>query len=172
MDLIREELLRQEKALELLLLGAEPQTEFQTQESLWQKRQVDGTQSSGPADLDAGEASPAGNWGIRAPREIWHEEITGTTALGQTHAGKTSPPSAGEMLERDAAGYGVTAGVIPAKAAAAGGGQPAPSRRMGRWSPSMFWPGRHPASELRSCPGHSSGTPAGMTAALHPDGEE
>lgn len=104
MDLIREELLRQEKALELLLLGAEPQTEFQTQESLWQKRQVDGTQSSGPADLDAGEASPAGNWVIRAPREIWHEEITGTTALGQTHAGKTSPPSAGEMLERDAAG--------------------------------------------------------------------
>ena len=121
MDLIREELLRQEKALELLLLGAEPQTECQTQESHWQKRQVDGTQSSGPADLDAGEASPAGSWVIRAPREIWHEEIAGTTALGQTHAGKTSPPSAGEMLERDAAGYGVTAGVIPAKAAAAGG---------------------------------------------------
>lgn len=131
MDLIREELLRQEKALELLLLGAEPQTEFQTQESLWQKRQVDGTQSSGPADLDAGEASPEGNWVIRAPREIWREEITGTTALGQTHAGKTSPPSAGEMRERDAAGYGVTAGVIPAKAAAACGRTAGPQPQDG-----------------------------------------
>lgn len=121
MDLIREELLRQEKALELLLLGAGPQPESQTQESLWQKRQADGTQSSETADLDAGEASPAGSWVIRAPREIWHEESSGTVVPRETLAGKTFPPAAGEMLERDATGYGVTAGVIPAKAAAAGG---------------------------------------------------
>ena len=39
--------------------------------------------------------------------------------------------AAGEMRERDAAGYGVTAGVIPAKAAAAGGRTAGPQPQDG-----------------------------------------
>ena len=95
MDLIREELLRQQKALELLLLGTGPQAELASS-----PEEIGGTspaaEESGavPLMMDDGGVSSAGGWASRGNRVSQESRVPWKSWESLTAAGKSAREAA------------------------------------------------------------------------------
>ena len=102
MDLIREELLRQQKALELLLLGTSPQAEpASPPEETRKAYPADMEQRTAPAMPDTGDVSWAGS---RVPRGSWEREAwMAASGIGREAAEHVPGSGSGTAARLDAA---------------------------------------------------------------------
>lgn len=119
MDLIREELLRQKKALELLLLGANAQPESVTPPEKVELSSFAVREAwKSPAAPEARDLPPAGRWVIRSSEEEKSDMVAGARL---SEAGETARTS-----------FGAAALTAPARTALPGGGLRDPAAEGGR----------------------------------------